>query len=94
MDHDRDLYEEEGTHNFSGLLAISGRCSYLLVALLVMIIANPFFSDETLGQRLLFGVVTSAILISGAFAASQRKRTVVIALALARRCSRCSGCIP
>ncbi len=71
------------THDFSGLLALSGRCSYLLVALLVMIIAYPFYGGETLGRRLLFGVLTSAILVSGAFAASQRRRTVVIALALA-----------
>jgi hypothetical protein len=83
MDDDRDLSEEEATHNFSGLQAISGRCSYLLVALLVMIVAYPFFSDETLGQRLLFGIVTSAILVCGAFAASRKRRTVVIALALA-----------
>ena len=60
-----------------------GRCSYLLVALLVMIIAYPFYGGETLGRRLLFGVLTSAILVSGAFAASQRRRTVVMALALA-----------
>jgi hypothetical protein len=32
---------------------------------------------------LLFGLLTSAILVSGAFAASQRRRTVVMALALA-----------
>ena len=83
MDNDRDLYEEEATPHFSGLLAICGPSSYLLIALLALIIAYPFYGGETLGRRLLFGVLTSAVLVSGAFAASQRRRTVVMALALA-----------
>jgi hypothetical protein len=83
MDDNRDLYEEEATPHFSGLLAICGPSSYLLVALLALIIAYPFYGGETVGRRLLFGVLTSAVLVSGAFAASQRRRTVVMALALA-----------
>jgi hypothetical protein len=82
MDNDRDLYEEEATPHFSGLLAICGPSSYLLIALLALIIAYPFYGGETLGRRLLFSVLTSAVLVSGAFAATQRKRTVVVALAL------------
>src|SRR5512132_1195254 len=83
MDNDRVLYEEEASPYFSGLLAICGPSFYLLVALLALIIAYPFYGGETLGRRLLFGVLTSAVLVSGAFAASQRRRTVIVALALA-----------
>jgi hypothetical protein len=83
LDSDHDLYEEETTPHLSGLLSICGPSSYLLVALLALIIAYPFYGGETLGRRLLFGVLTSAVLVSGAFAASQKKRTVVMALALA-----------
>jgi hypothetical protein len=83
MDDNRDLYEEEATPHLSDLLAICGPSSYLLIALLALIISYPFYGGETLGRRLLFGVLTSAVLVSGAFAASQRRRTVVMALALA-----------
>ena len=83
MHKQNELEEGAAPKYLINMLAISGRCSYLLVALIVLILVYPFCDVTQWFDRLLLGTLNSAILMAGAAAASRRRRTWIIALALA-----------
>lgn len=69
------------------------RFSYLLAALVGLIILYPFLNETPLAY-LIVAAINSAILAAAAFAASHSRRTLLLALCWPRRLWRCSGCIP
>lgn len=75
--------DEASIRHFTELLALSGKCSLLLVGLIALIMFYPFLNEARLFDRLLIGVLNSFILAAGAAAASRRRGTWILALALA-----------
>jgi len=59
-----------------------GRTTYLLVALLALLFAYPFL-DDSLPHRLVGGFLNVAILVTAAYAASESRRTFLVAVFLA-----------
>jgi hypothetical protein len=62
--------------------AQEARFGYLLAALLALLVLYPFHDDTPIAH-LFFSALNSAILVSGAFAASRSRHTLVIAPGLA-----------
>jgi hypothetical protein len=59
-----------------------GRTTYLLVALLALLLAYPFL-DDSLPHRLIGGFLNIAILVAAAYAASGSRGTFLVAVLLA-----------
>jgi len=59
-----------------------GPCSWLLLALLLLMVAMPFLDTSLMG-RLLLGALNSVVLVACVLAASQSGRALIIAVALA-----------
>ncbi|PTT87816.1 voltage-gated potassium channel [Pseudomonas sp. HMWF031] len=64
------------------LLIGQGPCTYLLLLLLGLILLFPFL-EEGIFARTLLGIVSSIVLLVGAFAARQTRRGVILKLGLA-----------
>ena len=60
---------------------LKGRCLYLMVSLLALLLLHPFFPPGPIGQTLLL-VLNSAMLIAGVYAVSDTKWHMVIAVAI------------
>ena len=60
---------------------LKGRCLYLMVALLALLLLHPYFPSGLVGQTLLL-VLNSATLIAGVYAVSDTKRHMIIAVAI------------
>jgi hypothetical protein len=60
----------------------TGSCTWLLGALILLLIIYPIVG-ESLQWTLLIGVLNTAVLISGAFAASRARKTLIIAFGFA-----------
>ena len=60
---------------------LKGRCLYLMVALLALLLLHPYFPSGLVGQTLLL-VLNSATLIAGVYAVSDTRRHMVIAIAI------------
>ena len=63
-------------------LKVTGRCTWLLGALILLLIVYPIVG-ESWKWLLTIGVLNTAVLISGAFAASHSRRTMFIAFGFA-----------
>ena len=61
--------------------ALKGRCLYLMVSLLALLVLHPFFPAGPVGTTLLL-VLNSATLIAGVYAVSDTRRHLVISLAI------------
>ncbi len=57
--------------------------SLLLVAILFLLVVEPFFFGHTLARQVVFDVLVSAVLIAAVWAVSRQPRLLVIGLALA-----------
>lgn len=71
----------ESVSGFRDLVGIAGRSTYLLLALLALLILYPYAPADS--DRLLFGFINSAILITAVHAVSAARRHVATALVLA-----------
>lgn len=81
-ERDPEPAREDVVEAFADLLSLAGRSTFLLLALLSMLIAYPFL-DGTTDQRLLLGALSSAILVAAAFAAGRSRRALMISFAFA-----------
>lgn len=63
-------------------LRSTGPCTWLLGALILMLIIYPF-ADKSEGGMLLLGLLNSAVLIASALASSRARRILIIAFTLA-----------
>lgn len=66
---------------FIDRLKVTGSSSWLLLALIVLLILLPF-DDKSIAWQLTLGTLNSAILVAAAVAASRSRRTLYLALAL------------
>lgn len=69
-------------HGVVERLKQTGRCSWLLLALVLLLMVYPLLDTSLMG-RVLLGLLNSAILVSGASAASGSRRTLAVAVAFA-----------
>jgi len=63
-------------------LKVTGSCTWLLGAIILLLVVYPMVG-ESLKWMLLFGVLNTAVLVSGVFAASHARRTLIVAFVLA-----------
>ena len=61
--------------------SIFGRSGYLLIALLLLLFAYPFFFDDAFWHRLAIGVLNLAILLTAARAALPKRSTFLLVVA-------------
>jgi len=59
-------------------VALAGRSTYLLIALLVLLFAYPFILDGSLANRLILGLLNVVIMVSSAYAATATRRAFVL----------------
>jgi len=67
---------------FLGRLRVTGRCTWLLGALILLLVVYPMVGTSW-SWMLLIGVLNTAVLISGALAASKARRTMIMAFGFA-----------
>ena len=71
-----------GDQRLVGRLRSVGPCTWLLGALILLLVAYPMVGESP-DWALLMGVLNSAVLVSGAWAASRTRRTLILAFCFA-----------
>jgi hypothetical protein len=82
MSADKGVAGDRETVRWVSRVRQTGRSTWLLFALILMLIALPVLEPSIAG-RVVFGVINTAILAAGAYAVSESRRTLLIALAFA-----------
>lgn len=80
MPQSRDTTESDA--DLSQMIIGLGPCTYLLLLLIGMILVFPFL-EEGLFPRMLLGILFSSVLLVGAFAAPQSRRSLIFKVGLA-----------
>src|SRR6266853_2044504 len=80
MNQEKPKFESD--EDLAEIVTGHGPCTYLLLALLVLILLFPYAKGDVLGRALL-AILYSLILIGGAFAISRNRRMFIVGFGLA-----------
>src|SRR5215831_18575750 len=72
----------EADEDLAGVMTGSGPCTWLLLALLGLVLVYPYIEVDVFG-RIVLGVLYSLVMVGGAYAIGQNKRLLILRVGLA-----------